>query len=162
MLKRILTGALALALASAAWPALAYTLLNATITTAVTATVSPQRQFRRQTQDLPRSVAIQCNFTYGSAGTTFSAWVQTSLDSGATWVDVYNCSGTTTSLRNVVNLSSLTPVTTPYVPTDGTLTANTAKDGIISNWWRVKYTTTGTYAMSTTLQVDISPGPLTP
>lgn len=159
-MKRMLVAAI-VATALASSPALAASLLNLPITTAVTAQAQPARQFRRQTLDIPRGVAIQCKFTYGSGGTTFSAWVQTSID-GANWIDVYNCSGTTASLTNVVNLSSLTPVTTAYVPTDGTLTANTVKDGIIANWWRVKVTTTGTYAGGTTLAIDLSPGGLQP
>lgn len=153
--------ALALAMLLVAAPAFATTLLNLTITTALTAQVSTPRQFQRTTRDLPRSVAIQCKFTYGSGGTTFSAWVQTSID-GATWIDVYTCAGTTSSVTNVVNLSSLTPVTAVYVPTDGTLASNTVKDGIVSNWWRVKYTTTGTYAGGTVLLIDLSPGGMTP
>jgi hypothetical protein len=39
---------------------------------------------------------------------------------------------------------------------DGTLTANTAKDGVIGNWIRVKYTTLGTYAGGTTIQIDVA------
>lgn len=161
MCKLIAFAALAAACLSAPFPAAAASLLNLPITTALTAQAQPARQFRRQTLDIPRGVAIQCRLTYGSGGTTFSAWVQTSLD-GANWIDVYNCSGTTSSLANVVNLSSLTPITTPYVPTDGTLTANTVKDGIIGPWWRVKVTTTGTYAGGTTLAIDVSPGGLQP
>jgi hypothetical protein len=161
MFKCIRTAALAISLASLAWPALATTLLNLTITTALTAQVSSSRQYRQSSGLRPNSVSIQCRFTYGSGGTTFAAWVQTSLD-GATWIDVYQCSGTTSSVTNVVNLSSLTAITTNYVPTDGTLAANSVKDGIIGPWWRVKYTTTGTYAGGTTLLVDIVPSGLTP
>jgi hypothetical protein len=40
--------------------------------------------------------------------------------------------------------------------TDGTLAANTAKDGVLGALWRVKYTTVGTYAGGTTLNVDIT------
>lgn len=135
-------------------------LLVQAITTPLTAQAFPAKQLRRQTQDLPRSIVIQGKFTYGSGGTTFSAWVQTSID-GVSWIDVYNISGATASLTNLVNLSSLTPITTPLVPTDGTLPVNTAKDGIIGPYWRVKVTTTGTYANST-LAIDVSPGPMTP
>ena len=44
------------------------------------------------------------------------------------------------------NLSSATPATTQYTPTDGSLAANTCKDGLLGNMYRAKYTTTGTYA----------------
>jgi hypothetical protein len=71
------------------------------------------------------------------------------------WIDVAECGFTTASARKVYNLSSLTPVTTVYTPTDGTLTANTSKDGLLGNWFRVKYTTVGTYGGNTTLTVDV-------
>jgi hypothetical protein len=60
------------------------------------------------------------------------------------------------SVRKLYNLSSLTPVTTVYTATDGTLAANTAKDGLLGAWWRVKYTTVGVYAGGTTLTIDIA------
>jgi len=53
------------------------------------------------------------------------------------------------------NLSSATPVTTQYTPTDGSLAANTCKDGLLGNMYRAKYTTTGTYAANTTVRIDL-------
>jgi hypothetical protein len=44
------------------------------------------------------------------------------------------------------NLSTATPVTTQYTPTDGT------KDGLLGNMFRAKFTTTGTYAGNTTVR----------
>jgi hypothetical protein len=126
-------------------------LANVGITTAVTALTTPVVKFDSK----PISVALQCNFTWGSGGTTMNAWVQTTLDGGATWTDVANFSLTTSSARKIVNLSSLTPETTQVTPSDGALAANTAQDGIVGSQWRVKYTTTGTYAGNTTLRVDI-------
>ena len=49
----------------------------------------------------------------------------------------------------------LTPVTTIYTATDGTLGSNTAKDGVIGHQFRCKTTSTGTYAGGTTLRVDL-------
>lgn len=138
-------------------PASALNLLNATITTAVTAVTTTALQIQSVSGEraLPVTMAIQCKLTYGSGGTTAVVWVQTSLDGGATWVDVANCSFTTSTARFLYNLSGLTPVTTQYTPTDGTLTANTSHDGILGSLWRTKYTSTGTYGGSTTLAVDI-------
>ncbi len=93
-----------------------------------------------------KSIAIQCNFAYTSGGTTAKFYVQTSLDGGTTWIDIACFAHTTASLRRVYNLSSLTAVTSVYTATDGTLTDNTSKGGIIGNLIRVKYTTVGTYA----------------
>lgn len=126
------------------------------ITTAVTAAVTPGVSVGTVSA---ASAVIQANLVYGSGGTTFSVWVQTSIDGGATWIDVCNMSGTTASLLRVQVVSSRTPITTPYAPLDGTLAANTVHDGIIGSLWRTKLTTTGTYAGATTLTVDVLPGP---
>lgn len=126
------------------------------ITTAVTAAVTTGVSAGTVSA---ASMAIQTSLVYGSGGTTFSVWVQTSIDGGATWIDVCNMSGTTASKNRVQVVSSRTPITTPYAATDGTLTADTVHDGIIGPLWRTKLTTTGTYGGSTTLTVDIFPGP---
>ena len=68
----------------------------------------------------PQNLAIQCNFTYGSRGTSADAYVQVSLDGGSTWVDVAQCHFTTSSLRELYNLSALTAVISAYTATDGT------------------------------------------
>jgi hypothetical protein len=106
-------------------------------------------------QGSPESATVQCNFTYGSGGTSADVWIQTSLDGGLTWTDIAECGFTTSTARKLYNLSGMTPVTTVYTPTDGTLTANTAKDGIIGTWYRAKWTTVGTYAGGTTLTIDV-------
>ena len=129
-------------------------LLNAPITTALTASVTTPEQFR---DGDPESAIIQGTLTYGSGGTTADVWVQTSVDEGTSWTDVANFHFTTASARFLYNLSALTPVTTEYVPTDGTLGANTAKDGLLGPLWRCKTTTTGTYAGGTVLRVDVAP-----
>lgn len=152
-MKRILLSfAAMLVMMSQAW---ATTLLSLPITTAVTAQVSPTFQLRAASVGGPRSMTVQFNFTYGSGGTSADAYLQTSLDGGATWNDVANFHATTASLRKMVNLSSATAVTTQATGTDGSLASNTAVDGILGSMWRVKYTTVGTYAASTTLNVDV-------
>lgn len=144
-LWRAAVATVAMLAAMAATPAVAATLLALTPTTAVSAQVSAPLTF---IDGAPRNVEIQGNFTYGSGGTSADAWVQTTIDGGVTWIDIANFHFTTASARFSYNLSSLTPVTTEYTPTDGTLSANTAKDGIIGQGMRVKYTTVGTYAGS--------------
>lgn len=102
----------------------------------------------------PRNLVMQANFTYGSGGTSFDAWVQTSLDNGLTWTDIANFNFLLASARKLYNLSALTAKTTVVAPTDGTLTANTAVDGILGPQYRVKWTSVGIYA-ATTVRVDI-------
>lgn len=91
------------------------------------------------------SIALQ----YGSGGTTVDAFVQTSLDGGATWQDVAHAAFTTASAVKQFNVSGLTPKTTPQTPGDGILTADTAADGIVGPMWRLKVVSTGTYGGST-------------
>lgn len=124
-------------------------LMNETITAAQTAST------KTAVSGLARakSVALECIFTYGSGGTTAKVWVQTSFDGGATWVDIANFAHTTSSISRAYNLSALTPLTTVYTVTDGTLADSTCKDGLIGDQLRVKFTSTGTYAGTTTCAV---------
>lgn len=129
-------------------------LLNATITAAQSIAVVPTSELLLV--DAPSSICVQANFTYGSGGTTVDAYFQTSVDGGATWIDIAQFHFTTTSQRFVYNLNSQTPVTTEYTATDGALSANTAKDGIVGPFYQVKLASTGTYAGNTTLRIDVS------
>lgn len=122
-----------------------------TITTAVTAVTTTPLQVRNAAN--VRSLALYAIFTYGSGGTNASAWVQTSFDGGVTWMDIANFTFTTSSAKKACNLSASTAVTTVATPVDGTLSANTVVDGFLGPVYRVKYTTTGTYAASTSLAV---------
>lgn len=104
----------------------------------------------------PRNLVCQANFVYGSGGTTADAYLQTSLDGGATWTDIANFHFTTSTARKIINLNAQTAVTSQVTPTDGSMTANTAQDGVLGPLFRVKYQSTGTYAGGTTLRLDIS------
>jgi hypothetical protein len=112
-------------------------------------------QFRQDVPASPRHLAIDAVFTYGSGGTSVDAYVQTSFNGGATWCDIAQFHVTTASAEKLYNLSSLTPQTSEITPTNGTLTANTAVDGLIGALLRVAYKSSGTYGGSTTLQVDV-------
>jgi hypothetical protein len=127
------------------------TLLSLAITTALTAQVSAVQLGLAGMKYL----IAQANFTYGSSGTTAKAWVQTSIDDGATWIDVMCFSFTTSSGIIVQAVTITTALAADTVPTDGTLAANTILSGLLGDRLRVKYTTTGTYAGGTTLALDI-------
>lgn len=124
-------------------------LMNETITTAQTAST------KTAVTGLARAkaLAIYVNFDYGSGGTTVDAYVQTSFDGGTTWIDIAQFSGTTSDAKRLYNLSALTAVTSIYTPSEGAMTANTCKDGLIGDQLRVKFTSVGTYAGSTTFGV---------
>lgn len=124
-----------------------------TITTAISATAGDVYVIRDPKQT---SLTIQGRFVYGSGGTNATAYVQTSLDDSATWVDIACLQFTTASATKIVNLTSDTAVTTAATPTDGSLTANTVVNGIIGNRIRCKYVTTGTYGGTTTLAVHVA------
>jgi hypothetical protein len=103
----------------------------------------------------PSNLGVQCVFTYGSGGTSVDAYLQTSYDDGATWVDIANFHFTTSSGTKIINLSGNTAVTSAVTPTDGSMSSNTAQDGVLGSRFRVKYQSSGTYAGGTTLQVDV-------
>lgn len=129
------------------------TLLNTPITGAVTGIVSAIVKGLVGIN----SLAMQANFTYGSGGTNATVWVQTSLDSGVTWIDIASFQFLLASLRklSVVTMFPSTAFAANTTATDGTLTANTVLNGLIGDQLRTKLTTTGTYAGGTSLAVDI-------
>ena len=99
------------------------------------------------------AVSLSIRLAYGSGGTTVNAYVQTSLDQGATWVDVASAAFTTASGTEIFNLSGLTAVTAAVTPGDAILTPGTAISGILGDRLRVKVASTGTYGGSTVLSV---------
>jgi hypothetical protein len=101
------------------------------------------------------AASLQIKLAFGSGGTTLKVYVQTTLDQGDTWVDVACAAFLVASATKVINLSGLTPKTTAATPTDGAMTDDTALDGVLGDRWRVKITSTGTYAGSTTLSVRL-------
>jgi hypothetical protein len=157
MKRIILAFLLALGLSTSAQ---AVTLLNTTITTAVTAVVTQNFQIRPGPggQFLPTVMQLQGTWTYTSGGTTSDFWVQTSLDGGVSWVDVAHFGpNLTASTRLIVNVESAAGIATGYVATDGSFgttgTTTTVAGGIFGTMWRVKYTTTGTY-VGTNMRID--------
>ena len=118
-----------------------------TITTAVTGVATEPFSFQPH-----GSATFTAIFDYGSGGTTAKAWVQTSLD-GTTWTDVANFAFTTADATRIHKITEDATVAANYTPTDGTLADNTIKDGLLGDRYRVKYTTTGTYAGATTLTI---------
>ena len=129
------------------------TLVNQAIAGAASIAAVPSSLF--SLPDAPTSICVHGTFTYGSGGTSVDAYLQTSVDGGATWIDIAQFHFLLASARFVYNLNSQTAVTTEYTPTDGTLTANTSKDGIVGPLFQVKLASVGTYA-GTTLRIDVS------
>lgn len=126
------------------------TLFSGTITTAVSDVASDAGA----TLTGVTGALVEAAFTYGSGGTSVTAWLQTRLPSGS-WMDVACFEFTTSSATKLANLSARTPVATMYTAT--ALTAGQVKDGILGDAFRVRRTTVGTYADTTTLTVSIRP-----
>jgi len=136
-----------------------------TITTAVSpAVVTPWVPLN----GTPRNLSIQANLVYGSGGTSVDVYVQTSLDSKGTATDIANFHFTTASARYGCNITTNSPLGTALSSatapdkqtpnnalTDGSMSSNTAQDGLLGPYIRVKYQSSGTYAGSTTIQVDV-------
>jgi hypothetical protein len=98
-----------------------------------------------------KAISVQIALAYGSGGESVKAYLQTSLDGGATAMDIACFTFLTASATKVRNLSGLTPETTDVTPTDGALTDDTSKDGILGDRFRLKVISTGTYAGPTVL-----------
>ena len=121
-------------------PAL-YSLADRAITTALN-----EAQTAILNLDGMSAVTIMARLAMGTGGTTAKCYIQTSLDSGTTWIDVACLAFTTTGATKLVNLSGLTPKTSPATPTDGAMADDTCLDGLLGDRLRAKIITTGTYS----------------
>ena len=128
------------------------TLYSGTVTTAGTVTGGTVAGLGGALQ-----LAAQAAFTYGSGGTATTAYLQTSLDEAASWMDIAAFGFATTTATRVFRLgmgdSSGTALLTP---TDGSLTSGTQVNGVLGDRFRVKVISTGTYAGNTTLVLKAS------
>jgi len=128
-------------------------LLNETLAAAVTAeTTTPVAMPIGRVEAL----ALFAVFTRAAGGTTATAWVQTSLDGGTTWMDIASFAFTTTTADRAYNLTAAA-VTAIATPTDGTLGDNTSVNGFLGAQFRVKLTTTGTYSGASSFKIYATP-----
>ena len=97
------------------------------------------------------SASLQAQFQYGSGGTSVTVYFQTSFDQGQTAVDIAAIEFTEASGTAVVNLSALTPRTTPLTPTQQQLSPGSCNDGLLGDRLRAVVVVTGAYNNSTQL-----------
>jgi hypothetical protein len=97
-------------------------------------------------------VSLIATFTYTSGGTTAKAYVQTSLDGGVTWQDIACFAFTTAGATKRGHISRQQALAIA-VPTTGTMADDSMAQGYLGDRLRVAFTTTGTYASGTSLQV---------
>src|SRR3990167_6316004 len=99
-----------------------------------------------------KSLLVEAKFLYGADGTTFKAWVQTRVK-GGTWRDVMNFAFTTSAATKWSKTSISIALAAARAASDAALTDETILDGMLGDEVRVKYTSTGTYAGATSIQV---------
>ena len=98
-------------------------------------------------------LTFEAIFTYGSGGSTAKSYLQTSLDGGATWIDIGHASFTTATASKLFPINGVGSMPAATAPTDGSLAADTVLDGVLGEFIRTKVVTTGTYAGGTTLLI---------
>jgi hypothetical protein len=99
------------------------------------------------------AVSLQARFIYGSGGSTATVYVQSSIDQGQTWFDIWAQQFTNVNGLYVVNLSGLDKLTTPTVPTNLQLSSGTTLDGPIGDRLQACVVSTGNYTGGTLLSV---------
>lgn len=99
-------------------------------------------------------LVVQAVFLYGAGGTTVKAFVQTSLDAGATWVDIMALAFTTAAAKKISAVVNSTALAAATVPVVGALTDDTIVSGLLGDRLRISYVSTGTYTGATSLAVD--------
>jgi hypothetical protein len=126
------------------------TLFNGIVTAAGTTNGVPLKVARRTGV---KGLSMQVNFIYGSSGTTCDVTIQTSLDSGNTWVDLYHATQfTTASGRRVASVNMAASLA--EVAVAGTALAGGTTREILGDQLRAVVVSTGTYATNTQVIVD--------
>lgn len=119
--------------------------------TTIAAAVAGQTGVSFPTEGL-RDLLVEAIFLYGSDGTTVKAWVQTRVK-GGTWRDIMNFAFTTSAATKWSKTSISIALAAARTASDAALSDDTILDGFLGDEVRIKYTTTGTYAGATSLQV---------
>jgi hypothetical protein len=101
-----------------------------------------------------KTLSAQAVFVRAAGGTTTKVYVQTTFDGGATWVDIMCLAFATTTATEISSVRTDIAVAASYTPTDGTLTDDSIKDGLIGDRVRVKYVVAGTYSGASSIAVQ--------
>ncbi|MEN6605920.1 MAG: hypothetical protein ABFD60_01655 [Bryobacteraceae bacterium] len=97
---------------------------------------------------------VYAKMKVGTGGSSIKAYVQTSLDGGATWIDIMSFAFANTAGTKVSAVSMAVALAAATVASDGALTDDTIVNGLLGDRIRVKYVTTGTYSGGTSLTVS--------
>jgi hypothetical protein len=83
------------------------------------------------------ALSLEANFAYGSGGASggVTVYFQTSIDQGATPIDIFAPQFGQASALSVANLSALDHVA-PFAPAQQSLTPNAVQDGVLGDRFR--------------------------
>ena len=93
------------------------------------------------------AVTLYGRFVYGSGGSQLFANIETSLDSGSTWIPIACFAFTTINSSKAFNLSGLKDQISP-IPI-GALSGDEAISGILGDWIRARVVADADYVNST-------------
>ena len=97
---------------------------------------------------------VQVRFAYGSGGTTCKIFIQSSIDQGTTWFDLW-CFAATTSGKT--RARRIKPDGNELTPGDGALADDTVSSALVlGDRLRAKIVSTGTYAGSTVTSIRVN------
>jgi hypothetical protein len=119
-----------------------YTLFAGAITTAKTA----EAQTAITDLDGMSGLSLLCELLGASGGSTISAWVQTSLDGGTTWLDIALFTFTTSAAKKWCVLQN---AAAKAIASYTALAVEGVNDGLLGDRLRVVLTSTGTYTNTT-------------
>jgi len=98
-------------------------------------------------------LTVEVNLVVGGGGTAVKVYIQTTLD-GTNYIDIMAFALATSSVREVMAINERAAILTDYVVVAlGTLSDDTAIDGILGKKIRAQVVTTGTYTGTTTVTV---------
>lgn len=97
------------------------------------------------------ALSLQASFTYGGGGGEATLFFQTSLDQGQTPIDIAAVALGDANSVSVVNLSALTPVTTPLTPAQQSLAPGTSVNGVLGDRFRAVLVVASPFAANTAL-----------
>lgn len=99
-------------------------------------------------------LVVEAVFLYGAGGGTVDAYIQTSVDAGASWLDIMNFRFTTAAATKVSAVVWSTALAAAVSPGDAALASNTILNGLLGDRLRLKYVTASTvYSGATSLAV---------
>lgn len=84
-----------------------------------------------------------------TGGTTIKAYLQTSVDGEATWIDIICFAFGNSAETKISKVQATNALTANTTPSDGALTDDTVLDGVIGDQCRVKYVVAGTFSAGT-------------